>query len=295
MTRSVVVLAVVVVLAGSLASCGASGATLTPSVTATPTPTAAPSATAALSSSGGEASPSAEPVDLVVVAASGGAGVSERYAPLLAAALGREVRTHSKIGALPSELLSGTEGFYADIVAGAEVILFYFPPADYEPPEFLPCLEALEVFDPDYPGGTFAPGQTWDPPPKATTVEDWQAWRDALDREYEAIWTLREGRPTVIRGYGGWNPWIPVWRRLGIETECTAGEEAIDQVMREAAEAAGAVYVSMLDVFTGPGHDQDPAEQGWILDDAMHLTGPGVDVLVEALAAAGFEASEPPR
>ena len=296
MTRSVACLAVMVVLVVSLAACGASGTTLAPSVTGTPAPSTTAPATAEPSVSASEPSSTSEPVDLVVVAASGGAGVSERYAPLLAAALDREVRTHSKIGARPTELLSGTEGFYADIVAGAEVILFYFPPAGYEPPDFLTCLDALDaVTDPDYPGGTLAPGQTLDPAPAATSVEDWQAWRDALVREYEAIWALREGQPTIIRGYGGWNPWIPDWRRAGVEAQCTAGEEALDQVMREAAEASGAVYVSMLDVFTGQAHDQDPAERGWIAEDGMHLSDAGKDVLVETLAAAGFEESEPPR
>jgi hypothetical protein len=293
MTRSIGALALMLVL---LAGCSGSGVTVTPTPTELPAPTAVGPATVEPTSSDGEPSPGDEPVDLVVVAASGGEGVSERYAPLLAAALGREVRTHSKIGSRPTELMSGSAGFDADIVAGAEVILFYFPPAGHEPPEFLTCLEALDaVTDPDYPGGTLAPGQTWDPPPAATTAEDWQAWRDALDREYEAMWALREGQPTIIRGYGGWNAWIPAWRRAGVEAACTAGEEAYDQVMREAAEAAGAAYVSMLDVFTGPTHDQDPGEQGWIADDGMHLSDAGKDVLVEALAAAGFEESEPPR
>ncbi len=283
MTRSVVALAVMVLL-GSTAACGDSGATLSPTMTAAPPVTAPPSASAGPSSSGGEPSPADEPVDLVVMALSGGWGVSERYAPLLTAALGRDVRTHGKIDALPTEVLGGPWPYWADTVAGAEVILFYFPPAGYEPPGFLPCLEALDAED----------GGTWDPP-EATTVEDWRAWRDALDREYEAMWALREGQPTIIRGYGGWNPWIPVWRRLGIEAECSAGEVALDQVMRDSAEAAGAVYVSMLDVFTGSEQDQDPPEQGWIDTDGMHLSDAGKDVLVEALAAAGFEVNEPPR
>lgn len=292
-TRSIVAPAALVLL---LAACGGNAVTSAPTPTVSSAPTAAGSTTVEPSGSGGEPPAGDEPVDLVVLAASGGAGVSERYAPLLAAALGREVRTHSKIGARPTELLSGTEGFYADIVAGAEVILFYFPPAGYEPPDFLTCFDALDaVTDPDYPGGPLAPGQTFYPAPAATSAEDWQAWRDALVREYAAIWALREGQPTIIRGYGGWNPWIPGWRRAGVEAQCTAGEAALDQVMREAAEASGAVYVSMLDVFTSPAHDQDPGEQGWIAEDGMHLSDPGKDVLVEALAAAGFEESEPPR
>ena len=157
MTRSVDAPAAMSVLAGSPVGCSASRATLAPTATATPAPLPASSATRRPSGSGGERSPSDEAVDLVVVAASGGAGVSERFAPLLAAAPGQEVRTHSKIGSRPTEL------------------------------------------------------------------------------------------------------------------------------------------VSMLDVFSDPAHDQDPAEQGWIDTDGMHLSDAGKDVLVKALGAAGFEATEPPR
>jgi hypothetical protein len=289
MTRSALRVAVMLVALGSLTACGVGGTTLSPTLTAAPSVTTEPAG------SGGEPSTALEPVDLLVMAASGGAGVSERYAPVLSAALDREVRTHDKIGALPTSVLSGAEDG-ADVVAGAEVILFYFPPAGREPPAFLTCLEAPDAVsgDPDYSGPTWAPGQTWDPPP-ATTVEDWQAWRDVLDREYEAIWTMRDGQPTTIRAYGGWNPWVVAWRQLGIEAECTAGEEAMDQAQRGAAEAAGAVYVSMLDIFTGPQHDQDPAERGWLAEDGMHLSDSGKDVLVEALAAAGFDAGQAPR
>jgi len=101
--------------------------------------------------------------------------------------------------------------------------------------------------------------------------------------------------PTVLRAYGVWMPWLSQWRQVGIVSECMANEEAVDQVRREAAEAAGAEYVSMLDVFNGPEHDEDPVEKGLIDEDGMHLNADGVRVLVEALAAAGFEASEQPQ
>jgi lysophospholipase L1-like esterase len=99
----------------------------------------------------------------------------------------------------------------------------------------------------------------------------------------------------MLRAYGGWYPWLSVHEQMGIASECTANEEALDQVMREAAEAHGAVYVSMLDAFTGPNHDQDPAARGWLAEDGMHLSDEGQVVVLEALAAAGFEESQPPR
>jgi lysophospholipase L1-like esterase len=72
-----------------------------------------------------------------------------------------------------------------------------------------------------------------------------------------------------------------------------ANEDVRDQVERDAAEAAGAVFVSWLDLFNGPGHDVDPVEQGW-LADGVHPNDAGRALLVDALAATGWEASEPP-
>jgi hypothetical protein len=39
------------------------------------------------------------------------------------------------------------------------------------------------------------------------------------------------------------------------------------QVEPEAAEARGAGFVSVFDVFNGPNHDEDPVEKGWMQDD----------------------------
>jgi hypothetical protein len=55
------------------------------------------------------------------------------------------------------------------------------------------------------------------------------------------------------------------------------------------------VFVSWLDLLNGPAHDVDPAAQGWLDDDAMHPNDAGRALLFDTLAAAGWEASEPPR
>lgn len=247
----------------SLAACGGgSGATAAPTGTA-------------------EASPGsdAESIDLVMLANSGGRGVAEPYAARATDALGREVRVHDYIfdGAGPNELLSGIQGGWADDVAEAEIIVFIVSPIGVTPASHMACI-------PMYGGA----GE----PPVATSVEDWQDLRDALDRNYAEIWRLRAGQPTVIRVVGG-QAWLAEARQAGIASECMANEEVVDQVERDAAEAAGAVFVSWLDLFNGPGHDVDPVEQGWIAE-GVHLNDAGRAVLAEALAATGWEASEPP-
>lgn len=89
MRRDLGLLASAVLLA-SLAACGGgSGAKAAPTVTASP-------------------ASDAEPLDLVMLANSGGDGVAEPYAALAAEALGREVQAHDHFGAGPNELLSGS-------------------------------------------------------------------------------------------------------------------------------------------------------------------------------------------
>lgn len=258
----------------------------TATTTTTAPTTAAPTATVGEQpeSDPGQ-SPAGEPLDLVVLADSGGWGVAALYAAKAAEALDREIRAHgcTQGGARVERILSNVQQRCADDVADAEIIVFYVSPQGFEPPSYLTCLAARQA----------GSGGTWEPP-AVTSVEDWQGYRDALDEVYDEIWKLRAGQPTILRAYGAWAPWLPQWRAAGIDSACMANDEVIDQVRRESAETHGASYVSMLDVFNGPEHDQDPGEKGWIAEDGMHLSNSGVAVLVDAVAAVGFELSEPP-
>jgi len=247
-----------------------------------------------------EGFPAGEPVDLVYIADSGGWGVAERYAELAAAALDREVRLHDhRIGGMSmSRVPALVRDSLAEVVAEAEIIVLYAHPGGLEYnlplPNILTCFTAADaVEDPDY-SGEWTPGMEWEDPPVVPMVEDWQPYRDILDEAYDEIWKLREGRPVVLRAHDIYNGFIAPWREVGVEAECTANWEVEMEVIREAAEANGAVYVSFFDVFNGPRHDEDPREKGWMADDGMHANDTGGSVAAEALAAVGFEVSEPP-
>lgn len=281
-------------LAASLAACGGSATSVAPTApvgTATPVAPTAPDATAPPASDAGPF-PAGEPVDFMLLSDSAGGGVAELYAAKAAAALDREIRIrdHALAGWDADQLREAIALAWAEEVAGAELIVFSVHPT-YVPESHQPCLEAIDWDHPE-PPETQPPG--WKPP-TATTVADWQEYRAALDRVYDEIWNLRAGQPTIIRAYGTWLPWLGQWRQLGIESACVAGELAADQARREAAEAHGATFVSMADIFAGPQHDENPYETGWIAEDGMHLNEAGHVVLVDALAEAGFELSEPPR
>ena len=82
---------------------------------------------------------------------------------------------------------------------------------------------------------------------------------------------------------------------MGIEPERAADWEVELQWIQEAAEAIGAGFVSLSDVFSGPGHDGDSRAKGWIDGGGMHAGDEGLTVAADALAAVGFEMNEPPR
>ena len=241
--------------------------------------------------------PAGEPVDLVYISDSGGQNVAPRYAELAAEALDREVRLNREVEADPEAIRTT----FAEEVAGAEIIVFYFRPEAFEDgfpqPNIRTAFDAIDAWygDPDYAGPEWTPGTKWEPAPVVPSAEDWQSYKDWLGDVYEAIWEVRRGRPVVLRGHDIYNPWIAPWTELGIEPETTAFWEGQSQTIREAAESNAAVFVSFFDLFNGPNHDEDPREKGWIGEDGMHANEEGGAAGAQALAAVGFEPSEPPR
>jgi hypothetical protein len=247
--------------------------------------------------SSAEPFPPGEPVDLVYISDSGGQNVAPRYAELAAEALDREVRLNREVEADPEAIRTS----FAEEVAGAEIIVFYFRPEAFEQyfpqPNIRTAFDAIDALagDPDYSGPEWTPGTKWEPAPVVPSAQDWQPYEDWLGEVYDAIWEVREGRPVVLRAHDIYNPWVAPWTELGIEQETTAFWEGQSRAIRETAEANGAVFVSFFDLFNGPAHDEDPREKGWIGEDGMHAGVEGGAAAAEALAAVGFEMSEPPR
>lgn len=255
---------------------------------------------ASCGSSGGPF-PAGEAVDLVFISDSSGATARSRYAELAAEALDREVRLITSVDADPEAIRTT----HAETVAGAEIIVFYHNSARFEQDMPEPtfergCIDPVDVLvnpdhieDPDYAGPEWTPGTKWELVAAVPTAEDWQPYRDWLSDVWVAIWEVRDGRPVVLRGYDVYNPWFGQWVEIGVDSECTAIWEGQSQAAREAAEANGAVFVSFYDLFNGPGHDEDARLKGWIAEDGMHANEKGGAAAAEALAAVGFELTEP--
>lgn len=239
--------------------------------------------------------PEGERVDLLVLSDSGMDELADRYAALASEALDREVRVLGDSSNSAVDALRRIKGSFANWVAEAEIIVFYGRPAgleyDLPEPNVVECIDN-DAMDPEY-SGDWTPGTKWEPTPLPPPDDGWPAYRDVLDQIYDEIWRLRDGQPTILRAHDFYNPFLGDWRELGIEAECTAYWELQTQTVKEAAEANGAVFVSLVDIFNGPNHDRDPADLG-LLEDAVFPGEEDTDVAAEAIAAIGFELSEPP-
>jgi hypothetical protein len=134
------------------------------------------------------------------------------------------------------------------------------------------------------------------PPTTDLSAEYWDAYRGSLDGAYEELWALRQGAPTVLITADLYNSWLPEQRDSGIESECKAWFESWSAQLAEAANDHGSQFVSVREVFNGPDGDRDPAESGYLIfeDGTKRVTEAGAQLIADAIANAGFEATTPP-
>ncbi|MGI9611069.1 MAG: hypothetical protein ACR2NL_12320 [Acidimicrobiia bacterium] len=223
--------------------------------------------------------------DLLYIQDSGGARVAELYAERARQSLGVEINVHNNAIANLSaitilENMRGASGTWPDLVREAEIIVLFGSPVESGATSDLAICRSTST----------EPRE----PPTHNSAEDWQPYRDALNEIYAEIWKLRAGEPVILRAVDDGNPVISDWREAGIEPECTMALEAMNQTIREAAEANGATLVSTYDLFNGADHQEDPREKGYIGSDGIHTTIEGATAIADALAAAGYEPTTGP-
>ncbi len=124
------------------------------------------------------------------------------------------------------------------------------------------------------------------------------AGSEGYTKDLEAIWTtvftLRSGRPTILRGLDAASPFIPRWNASNIFAACTTCWECYSAAARRASEANGIPFLSRYDAYNGVNHDQDPAAQGYIGGDGVHPNGLAQDHTAELLSKLGYQPVTPP-
>ena len=106
---------------------------------------------------------------------------------------------------------------------------------------------------------------------------------------YEEIFSLRNGKPTIIRAYDFYNPLISKHRENNIENECRECLETFNRTLQLAAEEFNIPFVSVFDAFNGKNHNEDPREKGYIGDDGIHASEQGQQVIADLISAVGYE------
>jgi hypothetical protein len=226
---------------------------------------------------GPSSSSAAEPWDLLYLSDSTGWNVAEEYQRLAAQQLGRPVRLidarapNRQIG----DDLRWIKAHTAE-VASAEIVVVWGGPVGSGVKDTL----ANACFTLRNPG--------------AVTQEDWAPFGAKIGEVLDAAWAARQGRPTVLRVTDIYVPVLPDWSKAGIREECTASNEAMSAVVRQAAESHGATMVSTYDALNGTDHGDDPGTRGLISGDGVHLSHAGGVVVANALAATGFEPTTAP-
>jgi len=125
--------------------------------------------------------------------------------------------------------------------------------------------------------------------PESCGPETLETWISDLIAIWDEILELREGQPTVLRATDLYNPLVVPWQEAGVFEACTACWENISYAARTAAGARNIPFLSRLDAFNGPAHDEDPRVKGFIVGDGEHPSELAGRYTAELLSQMGYE------
>jgi len=180
-------------------------------------------------------------------------------------------------------LQTGESGYYSlgglrAAVIEADVVVMFVNPLDSVDPE-----KPLDL------NGCFASTL-----PGSCEPASFEKWITDLKAIWAEIFKLRNGQPTVLRATDIYNPLINPWNEAGVFEACTACWENMSDGARLAAEAYHIPFLSRLDAFNGPGHDEDPRGKGYISSDGEHPSLLAAQYTAELLSQMGYEPVPPP-
>lgn len=130
--------------------------------------------------------------------------------------------------------------------------------------------------------------------PKSCGPETFEKWTTDLETIWGEILRLRAGKPTILRATDLYNPLVAPWKQKGVFEACTQCWVNMSNAARKAAEAYHIPFLSRLDAFDGPNHDEDPRLKGYIVSDGEHPSDLAKQYEAELLSKMGYEPVTPP-
>jgi hypothetical protein len=125
--------------------------------------------------------------------------------------------------------------------------------------------------------------------PSSCEPASFEQWTEDLKAIWAEIFKLRGGNATILRATDSYNPLVDPWKQNGVFESCTECWEYMSDAARRAAQSYGIPFLSRLDAFNGPAHDQDPRQKGFIIRDGIHPSVLGAQFTAELLSHMGYE------
>jgi hypothetical protein len=108
------------------------------------------------------------------------------------------------------------------------------------------------------------------------------------------IFRLRNGKPTILRTMDLYTPLINEYKEKGLLSACTECLENYSDAIRLAAEAYHIPFIHRYDIYNGVNHHEDAVAKGYILENDVHPSDLGAQLIAEQLSQLGYEPVPPP-
>ena len=226
-------------------------------------------------------------LDLLWVTDSSGSGVADIYGEFIAQDLGIQVNVLDKwqgglaAGRLLEALQGETTNNYGlgrmrEYVLESEVIVIYGNPeqsVSEDNPWDFNCGQNLSKCYVN-----------------ACEMDTFEKYIGDLKEIYSIIFSLREGKPTIIRAIDAYNPRIvSLCTPDGLFDECRQCWENYNDAIHQAADEMGVPVANVFDAWNGLDHTEDPNDKGYTLSDKTHPNKAGATVIAELLRDLGYE------
>jgi len=124
--------------------------------------------------------------------------------------------------------------------------------------------------------------------PEYCTTDNFSHYSEDLRFIWLEISKMRGKQPLVLFATDLYNPLLTQWTESGVDRECTACWELLSLANRQVASDLNIPFISRLDTFNGPDHNENPVNNGYILEDGEHLSDTGVNLFVDLIISQGF-------
>jgi hypothetical protein len=225
--------------------------------------------------------------DLLWVSDSSGWGVADIYGAYLAEDLGIKINVLDKwAGVLAAgavlEPLQGKPAYNYDLehmrdyIQEAEIIVFYGNPT----------LSTSDDHPSDWHCGTNPPQACY---VNSCGMETFDQYIKDLKEIYANIYTIRSGKPTMLRSFDAYNPRIVQdCTPDGVFNECLACWENFNSAIHQAGDEMGVPVARVFDAWNGLDHREDPNDKGYT-KDGVHPNEVGAEVIAGLIRNLGYK------